>query len=76
MARPYSDELSKLNETFDWARRFDITLLRRAVLSSGAFPLVAIGSGGSLTAAHFMASAHRHYTRQVEEGGRNIHLQV
>ena len=65
MGKPYNNDLAQLNETYDWAQRVNISLFKRAVLISGSYPLVAIGSGGSLTAAHFMASAHRRFARRV-----------
>lgn len=62
MARPYATEMSKLAETFAWAASCDITALRNAIRISGLSSLVAIGSGGSLTAAHALASLHRKWT--------------
>lgn len=62
MARPYGTEMSKLAETFSWAISCDITALRQAVRAAGLSPLMAIGSGGSLTAAHALASLHRRWT--------------
>lgn len=62
MARPYATEMSKLAETFSWAISCDITALRQAVRTAGLSSLMAIGSGGSLTAAHALASLHRRWT--------------
>lgn len=62
MARPYATEMSKLAETFSWAVSCDITALRQAVRTAGLSSLTAIGSGGSLTAAHALASLHRRWT--------------
>jgi hypothetical protein len=39
--------------------------LAKAIADCDAMPLVCIGSGGSLTAAHFAALLHEHYTGRV-----------
>jgi len=62
MARPYASEMSKLFDTFSWAMTQDITQLRKAVKVAGLSPLLAIGSGGSLSAAHSLAKLHQHFT--------------
>lgn len=65
MAKPYITEISKLADTFAWAMASDIAPLRLAVKTAGLSPLLAIGSGGSLTAAHALASLHRRCTEQM-----------
>lgn len=65
MARPYATEMERLAETFAWATTTELSALRRAVRAAGLSPLVAIGSGGSLTAAHALAAFHRKATHQV-----------
>ena len=62
MARPYAGEMAKLAETFEWAATADIGPLSKAVRTAGISPLRAIGSGGSLTGAHALASLHQRYT--------------
>lgn len=62
MARPYATEMSKLADTLAWAMTVDVTLLRKAIKTAGLSPLLAIGSGGSLTAAHALANMHQRYT--------------
>ena len=63
MAKPYAVELTKLAETFAWAAEVaDSQTLRQAVRTSRFSPLRAIGSGGSLTSAHALASLHQRYT--------------
>ena len=62
MARPYAGEMTKLAETFAWASATDLLPLCQAVRIAGLSPLRAIGSGGSLTVAHALASLHRRYT--------------
>ena len=65
MARPYASEMARLAETFAWAATADIVALRDAVRTAGLSTLVAIGSGGSLTAAYALAAIHRRATNQV-----------
>ena len=65
MARSYAGEMARLAETFAWASATDLQPLRQAVRIAGLSPLRAIGSGGSLTSAHALASLHRRYTGHV-----------
>lgn len=65
MAKPYASEMERLAETFAWAASVDIAPLRKAVRTAGLLPLLAIGSGGSLTAAHALAGLHQRFTTQV-----------
>lgn len=62
MARPYAAEMSKLAETFAWAEGVDLRPVQHAVRVASHSPLRAIGSGGSLTGAHALASLHQRYT--------------
>lgn len=62
MGKPYASELGQLSATLDWAADTDITRIREAVIAASTLPLIAVGSGGSLTAAHILAGAHRRYT--------------
>jgi fructoselysine-6-P-deglycase FrlB-like protein len=57
--------MAKLPQTFDWATSADIGALRQAVRTAGLSPLRAIGSGGSLTAGHLLASFHQHHTGRI-----------
>ena len=54
--------MTKLVETFAWARTTDLSPLRQAIRTAGLSPLRAVGSGGSLTGAHALASLHQRYT--------------
>jgi len=57
--------MSKLFETFDWAAGLDNTALSHAVRSARFSPLRAVGSGGSLTAAHALAGLHQVFAGQL-----------
>lgn len=65
MAKPYPSEIARLRETFDWSASAEIEPLRRVVEAAGYAPLRAIGSGGSLSAAHALAQMHQFFTRQM-----------
>jgi fructoselysine-6-P-deglycase FrlB-like protein len=54
--------MSKLADTLAWAMTVDVSSLRKAIKTAGLSPLLAIGSGGSLTAAHALANMHQRYT--------------
>ena len=59
VGRPFAKELQAVPETVAWAAGADVRPLRRFVEDTFAQPLLAIGSGGSSTAAHFAALLHR-----------------
>ena len=59
MAKPYQSEMARLSETFAWAATADIALLENAVRTATLGPLIAVGSGGSLSTAHALAWLHR-----------------
>ena len=63
MARPYAEEMARLGDTLAWvAEAVDIEPLCQAIRTAGNLPLRAIGSGGSLTGAHALASLHQRYS--------------
>lgn len=63
MARPYKEEMARLAQTFAWAaHEADIQLLRLAIGVARLSPLLAIGSGGSLTGAYALAELHQRHT--------------
>lgn len=59
MGRPYAEELTELPRTYRWALSVDISPLVTGLRRAASLPLVAIGSGGSLTVAEFAAGLHR-----------------
>jgi fructoselysine-6-P-deglycase FrlB-like protein/hydroxymethylpyrimidine pyrophosphatase-like HAD family hydrolase len=58
MGKAYTDELSQLPETAQWAISQPVEALRRAVQLYSDRGLLAIGSGGSFTAAAFASEMH------------------
>jgi hydroxymethylpyrimidine pyrophosphatase-like HAD family hydrolase len=65
LGKPYSQELKQLPETYDWARRQDILPVANIASSSSTLPVIAVGSGGSLTVAHFTTRLHQHFARRI-----------
>lgn len=65
MAKPYHLEMARLLDTFAWANQYDITRLKKVVVAASARPLIAVGSGGSLTAAVALAALHQSLNRQL-----------
>jgi HAD superfamily hydrolase (TIGR01484 family) len=65
VARPFRSEMAELHRTVEWAGTADISSLVEAISRSARAPLVAIGSGGSLSAAAHLARMHRRYFGQV-----------
>lgn len=58
MGKRFVDELQQLPATMQWAVEQDVALLRRAVQLYGDRGLLAVGSGGSFTAAAYAADQH------------------
>lgn len=55
MGKPFTNELLNLDATTAWAQNAPIEVLRRFVLRAQGRPLVAVGVGGSFTAAKLAA---------------------
>lgn len=64
MAKPYQGEMARLRETLAWAWASDVAPLEVAVRTAALGPLIAVGSGGSLSTAHALAWLHRSVTGQ------------
>jgi fructoselysine-6-P-deglycase FrlB-like protein len=65
VARPYAQEMDRLAQSLAWAGSAPIEELVRAVGAAALGPLVAVGSGGSLSAAHFLAQIHQSLVGQL-----------
>jgi hydroxymethylpyrimidine pyrophosphatase-like HAD family hydrolase/fructoselysine-6-P-deglycase FrlB-like protein len=59
MGKPYELELENLRQTYQWALRVPIGELCSFINASHGLPLVAVGSGGSFSAAHTAALLHQ-----------------
>lgn len=58
MGKAYSDEVSYIPQTLQWAIGQDIDRLRKCVRSCANRSVIAVGSGGSFTAAAYVAGLH------------------
>lgn len=65
MGKPYQRELECFPKTYAWALGVDIAPLISALTASAQKPLVAVGSGGSLSVAEFTASLHQHFADRL-----------
>ena len=59
MGKPYKKEIRQISRTYGWALDRGHQELDRFVAGSIGEPLVAVGSGGSFSAASFAATLHR-----------------
>jgi hypothetical protein len=65
LGKPYISELERLPETYAWAMTTCIEPLANALTASISLPILATGSGGSLTAAHFASELHQRYAGRI-----------
>lgn len=65
MGKPYTTELQLLEETYAWAMDMSVDSLASVIASSSSFPLLATGSGGSLTAASIAARLHQKFAGKM-----------
>jgi DNA-binding MurR/RpiR family transcriptional regulator len=63
MGKAYAKELALLPETYRWALGRDLHSLTDFITEAHGRPLIAVGSGGSSTAAHLAALLHRYRCR-------------
>lgn len=67
MAKPYALEMSRLGQTLAWANDVEINHLSKAVRTSATCPLISVGSGGSLSAAHAHVFLHQRWTNKISK---------
>ena len=65
MGKPFHHEIQRLSETYQWALRQDLFPIIDSLRPLWGYPLLAIGSGGSLSAAHLAATLHENRTRNL-----------
>lgn len=65
MGKPFISELRQLDATYRAALTMDVSALSAAISESLRYPLIAIGSGGSLSAAHFVCHLHQLASGQI-----------
>ena len=65
MGRPYESELSELGQTYAWSMAASAESLAGSLAETVRLPLIAVGSGGSLTSASIAATLHMRFTGLV-----------
>jgi hypothetical protein len=65
VGRPYSRDLAALPQTYTWALSVETPALVRAIGAASGYPLIYVGSGGSLSAASFGAQLHARMAMKV-----------
>ena len=58
MGRPFAGELERLSQTYNWAKEVNVDDAVRELGSISHLPLLAVGSGGSFSAAELQATFH------------------
>lgn len=74
MGKPYAGELELLRETYAWSMATSIDELATAISAAGRLPLLATGSGGSLSAAHFAAEVHQQRTGMISKAATPLEV--
>jgi hypothetical protein len=59
MGKPFEQELQKFDSTYRFAKDLEISNFRDIMNNTSYFPLISIGSGGSLTSALFASLLHQ-----------------
>ena len=66
--------MESLGATYNWALDSSIRELTKGVAGCAGLPLIIIGSGGSLTAAHYAAALHQETTGRVAKAMTPLEL--
>jgi hypothetical protein len=74
LGKPYQQELASLPETYSWVLDADIAPVVSALTASAQKPLVAVGSGGSLSVAEFTASLHQDFTDKLAKAATPLEI--
>lgn len=67
MGKPYKSELDNLAGTYDWSLKADIRTLLTGISTTVGMPLLAVGSGGSLTNAYLASTLHQNYAGVISK---------
>lgn len=67
MGRPYAAELRELDATYAWGLSARVDDLARSVAALAQHDVVFVGSGGSLTSAHFASLLHGRITGRAAQ---------
>lgn len=62
MGRPYESEIAEFAETYAWSMEASVEALSSSLARITRMPLIAVGSGGSLTSASVACALHSQFT--------------
>ena len=65
LARPFKSEMTELLGTLEWVGSADLSEVVAGLARARYQPIVAVGSGGSLSAAQHLARLHRTFRRRL-----------
>ncbi|MBL0745717.1 HAD hydrolase family protein [Chryseolinea lacunae] len=65
MGKPFEAELEKLEKTYEWALKADVSGISETIRNTWGYPLLSVGSGGSFSAAEFQAFIHRTFSSSI-----------
>lgn len=74
MGKPFMSELHQLEATYSAALSMDTSSLDVALSESLRYPLVAVGSGGSLSAAHFACRLHQQFAGKLAKASTPLEI--
>ena len=65
MGKPYNSELLQLDKTYSAVLAADITELAEIISHAVQYPMFFVGSGGSLSVAHYVSNLNRHFSNTI-----------
>ena len=66
MGKPFAKELENIARTLEWSFAEPVTLILEKIIATlSDLPLLIVGSGGSLSCAHFIARLHEQVTGKM-----------
>jgi fructoselysine-6-P-deglycase FrlB-like protein len=74
LGKPFLSELYQLEETYSNVLSVDTSILDKVLLNSLRYPLIAVGSGGSLSAAHFASYLHQQFTGKMASASTPLEI--
>ena len=74
MGKPFDSELGCLASTYSWAMKKNIDPLTNPIFASASLPLLAVGSGGSFTAAYFASALYQKYAGKIAKAMTPLEL--
>ena len=65
MGKPFVSELESIDATLDWVLSVDLEQIRGLALELESSPLIAVGAGGSFTAAKYLELLHQRASGRI-----------